>query len=102
VLRAIGLRPARLVAVLLAESLAFVAVSVPSGLLVGLVTARWLDALLLQGPGLPADLHFFVATPAATLRTVALLFLAGTLGALYPMIRAAGLPVAATLHESAT
>ena len=59
-------------------------------------------ALLLRGPGLPADLHFFVATGAATLRTVALLFLAGALGALYPMIRVARLPISSTLHEAVT
>lgn len=102
VLRAVGIRPARLVQVMLVESLVFVLVSVPSGLLLGLVTAGRLDALLLQGPGLPADLHFFVATGAATLKTVALLFLAGALGALYPMIRVARLPIASTLHEAVT
>ncbi|HVP38563.1 MAG TPA: FtsX-like permease family protein [Candidatus Saccharimonadales bacterium] len=101
VLGAIGLRPARLVALMLTESLAFVAIGVPSGLLLGLATARYLDRLLLRGPGLPADLHFFVATPAATAETVALLALAGALGALGPMRRVARLPIAATLHEAA-
>ena len=102
VLRAVGLKGTRLVRLLLVESLAFVALSVPSALILGLVTARRLDALLLAGPGLPTDLHFFVATPLATLQTAGLLFLAGALGALYPMIRVAGLPIAATLHEAAT
>ncbi|MBI5837682.1 MAG: FtsX-like permease family protein [Candidatus Eisenbacteria bacterium] len=102
VLRALGIRPVRLVWMLLAESLLFVAVSVPSGLVLGLVTSRFLDRLLLSGPGLPADLHFFVATPAATWQTVALLFLAGVLGALVPMTRVARLPISATLHEAVT
>jgi putative ABC transport system permease protein len=101
VLRAVGIRPGRLVAVVLLESLAFVLISVPSGLLLGLFVAGRLDALLLRGPGLPMDLHFFVATPAATWKTVALLFLAGALGALYPMLRVARLPIASTLHEAA-
>ena len=101
VLRAVGLKPGRLVQVALLESLAFVLISVPSGLLLGLFVAGRLDALLLRGPGLPVNLHFFVATSAATWKTVALLFLAGALGALYPVLRVARLPIAATLHEAA-
>jgi hypothetical protein len=89
------------VRVLLLEGVFAVVLSLPTCLLLGWITARQLDEILRSSPGLPVELHFFVATPGATLSTLGLLLLAGALGALAPMLRVARLPIAATLHESA-
>ncbi len=101
VLRAIGVSRAHVVEQIVLESLALTVVGAGLGLVVGLVTARRLDAILSDFPGLPAAFHFFVFRPVAGWDTVALLVISGALAAVYPSWRAASLPPATTLHREA-
>jgi ABC-type lipoprotein release transport system permease subunit len=80
------------------EGVALGAASLPATFALGLVIARYLDAILRQAPGLPVDLHFFVLTPGAAARTVALLLGTAALAGVYPGAIASKTPVAATLH----
>ncbi len=74
-------------------------VSAPLALLLGAGASRPLDGILRATPGIPQDLHFFVLTPEAMLRTVLLLLVTGTLGAAYPAWVAGRLNIAGTLHR---
>lgn len=97
-LRAIGFTRTRIAALVVLEGAALGAASLPGTFLLGLVIARYLDAILRQAPGLPVDLHFFVLTPAAAGRTVALLAATGAAAGVYPAAIASRAAVAATLH----
>lgn len=97
-LRAIGFTRARIAALVVMEGVALGAASLPATFALGLVIARYLDAILRQAPGLPVDLHFFVLTPGAATRTVALLLGTAALAGVYPGAIASKTPVAATLH----
>jgi putative ABC transport system permease protein len=98
-LRAIGFSRRRVVADLLWESALFVGtgglLAIPSGLLL----ARGLDAILRSMPDFPERLSFFVFSPWVAALYVALLATAGLLAAVYPVILAARLPIAATLRR---
>lgn len=98
-LRALGFPRRRVVADLLCESALLVGggglLSLPLG---GLFAAR-LDAILREMPGLPERLHFFVFQPRALVLHLVLLLAAGGLAAVYPMVLAARLPIAATLRK---
>jgi hypothetical protein len=59
-LRAIGLGRATIVRQVLAEGIALTAIGSILGVLLGLATARYLDAILTSFPGLPAAFSFFV------------------------------------------
>ncbi len=98
-LRAVGLSRVRLVLLILLEGSVLAAVSAPLALLLGEAASRPLDSILRATPGIPQDLHFFVRTSGAALRTVLLLLTTGTLGAVYPAWVAGRLNVAATLHR---
>jgi len=97
-LRAIGFTRARIAALVVLEGMALGVASLPGTFVLGLVIARYLDAILRQAPGLPVDLHFFVLTPAAAARTVTLLTATGAVAGLYPAAVASRTAVAATLH----
>jgi putative ABC transport system permease protein len=97
-LRAIGLTRMRIAALVVLEGLTLAAASLPGTFALGLVIARYLDAILRQAPGLPVDLHFFVLTSAAAARTVALLLGTGAVAGVYPAVLASLTPIAATLH----
>ena len=97
-LRAIGFTRARIASLVLLEGAALGVASLPGTFLLGLVIARYLDAILRQAPGLPVDLHFFVLTPAAAARTIALLAATGAAAGVYPAAVASKTAVAATLH----
>jgi putative ABC transport system permease protein len=97
-LRALGFTRARISALVVLEGTALAAASLPGTFALGLVIARYLDAILREAPGLPVDLHFFVLTPAAAARTAALLLGTGALAGIYPAVIASATPVAATLH----
>lgn len=97
-LRAIGFTRTRIAALVVLEGAALGAASLPGTFLLGLVIARYLDGILRQAPGLPVDLHFFVLTPAAAARTVALLAVTGAAAGVYPAAIAARTAVAVTLH----
>lgn len=97
-LRAIGFTRTRIAALVVLEGAALGAASLPGTFALGLVMAQYLDAILRQAPGLPVDLHFFVLTPGAAARTVALLLGTGALAGVYPAAVASRSPIAATLH----
>jgi len=98
-LRALGLRRKRLALLVFLEGAIVAVVSAPLALLLGAALSRPLDAILRSSPGLPQDLHFFVLTPQAAIRTVILLLLTATIGGLYPAWVAGRLNIAATLHQ---
>lgn len=101
-LRAIGVSRATVVRQVLAEGTALTVVGATLGILLGLVTAEYLDAILTSFPGLPAAFSFFVPR-ANTLGFAALVLLVtGSLAGLYPAWLAARAPIAATLRAEAT
>ena len=101
-LRAIGVSRATVVGQVLAEGTALTLIGAVLGILLGLVTARYLDAILTSFPGLPASFSFFVPR-ANVLSLAALVLLAtGSLAGLYPAWLASRAPIAATLRAEAT
>jgi putative ABC transport system permease protein len=101
-LRAIGVSRTTVVRQVLAEGTALTVVGAALGILLGLVTARYLDAILSSFPGLPAAFSFFVPR-ADTLTFAALVLLVtGSLAGLYPAWLASRAPIAATLRAEAT
>jgi len=71
------------------------------GMGLGLVTARYLNAILSRFPGLPAAIDFFLFQPRDAWAAIGLLTACGVLAGLYPAWRAASLPLASTLREEA-
>jgi putative ABC transport system permease protein len=101
-LRAIGVSRATVVTQVLAEGTALTVLGAALGILLGLVTAEYLDAILTSFPGLPAAFSFFVPR-ADTLSFAALVLLVtGSLAGLYPAWLASRAPIAATLRAEAT
>jgi putative ABC transport system permease protein len=101
-LRAIGVSRATVVTQVLAEGTALTVLGAAMGILLGLVTAEYLDAILTSFPGLPAAFSFFVPR-ADTLGFAALVLLVtGSLAGLYPAWLASRAPIAATLRAEAT
>ncbi len=101
-LRAIGVSRATVVGQVLAEGTTLTLIGAVLGILLGLVTARYLDAILTSFPGLPASFSFFVPR-ADVLSLAALVLLAtGSLAGLYPAWLASRAPIAATLRAEAT
>ena len=99
ILRAVGLRRRRLVALVVFEGFLMVAASLPIAFGAGQLIALWLDGILRRAPSIPLDLHFFVLTPRAALTTVVLLLGAGTLAGIYPAWLVSRLRIAPTLHR---
>ena len=99
ILRAVGLRRRRLVALVFLESLGIVVLSLPIAFGAGRVIALWLDAILTRAPSIPVDMSFFVFTPRAAVRTLLLLLAAGAVAGLYPAFLVARLRIAPTLHR---
>lgn len=97
-LRAIGVSRGHVVAALAAESLLLCAVAGLIGLGLGSLTARYLETILADFPGLPQAVRFFVLRPADLARGYAAVLGVGVLAALAPAWRAAGLEIATTLH----
>jgi len=101
-LRAIGVSRATIVRQVLAEGVALTVLGAAGGILLGLATAEYLDAILTSFPGLPAAFSFFVPR-ADTLSIAALVLLVtGSLAGLYPAWLASRAPIAATLRAEAT
>ena len=101
-LRAIGVTRAGIVRRVLAEGALLSLAGNGLGLVLGLLTARYLDGILTTFPGLPAAISFFVPERGAVLRAALALLVAGTLAGAWPAWRAARAPIAATLREEAT
>jgi putative ABC transport system permease protein len=101
-LRAIGVSRRTVLRQVVAEGTVLTVVGATLGILLGILTARRLDAILTSFPGLPAAFSFFVPR-FDTLRTAAILLLVtGSLAGLYPAWLAARAPIARTLREEAT
>ncbi len=101
VLRAIGVAKQSIVLQVVTEGLVLSGVGALSGLLVGLVTAQWLERILADFPGMPATFHFFVFQPYDAGIALGLLTLSGILAGIYPAWRASSLPIAGTLRREA-
>lgn len=101
VLRAIGVTRSRMVGAVLLEGAVVTALGTAVGLGLGLVTARYLDAILTSFPGLPAAISFFVAEPRALARAGVAVLVAGGLAGAYPAWLAASAPIAETLRGEA-
>ena len=101
-LRAIGVSRRSIVLQVMAEGVALTVVGAVLGILLGLVTAEYLDTILTRFPGLPATFSFFVPR-VETLSLAGIVLLAtGTIAGLYPAWLAARAPIAATLRAEAT
>ena len=101
VMRAIGVRRWRIVAQVVLEATAIMLVAAPLGLVLGLVTARYLNSILSRFPGLPERIDFFLFQPSAAWTALGLLALCGVLSGIYPSWRSASLPIAITLRQEA-
>jgi putative ABC transport system permease protein len=101
VMRAIGVRRWRIVAQIVMESGAMMLVAAPLGLVLGLITARYLNSILARFPGVPERIDFFLFQPAAAWTSLGLLALCGVLAGVYPAWRSASLPIATTLRQEA-
>jgi putative ABC transport system permease protein len=101
VLRAVGVSRPHVVQQVVIEGLALSGAGALAGLVLGLVTARYLNAVLGDFPGLPAGFEFFVFRAGAAWRALGLLVVSGVAAGVYPAWRAASLPVARTLREEA-
>ena len=98
-LRALGLSRRRVVADVIWESALIVGIGGVLSLPLGVGLALWLDRILKDMPGIPADLHFFVFKANALGVHLGLLVLTAVAAALYPMRIVARLPIAATLRR---
>ncbi|HZF68134.1 MAG TPA: FtsX-like permease family protein [Gemmatirosa sp.] len=101
VLRAIGVSRRHVVEQIVVEGCALTVSGTLLGLALGLVTARYLNAILSDFPGLPGSFSFFVFRAQDAWIALGLLVAAGVLAGVYPSWRAASLPIAATLREEA-
>jgi len=95
VLRAIGVARSRVVRAVMLEGTLLTVVGGLAGVLLGLVTARYLDAILRSFPGLPAMISFFVPEPAGVTRAALVVIVVGIAAGAYPAWLAASAPVAA-------
>jgi putative ABC transport system permease protein len=101
-LRAIGIGRGTVVRQVLAEGIALTVIGSGLGVLLGLATARYLDAILTSFPGLPAAFSFFVPRADTLTQAAIVLLVTGSLAGLYPAWLAARAPIAATLRAEAT
>jgi putative ABC transport system permease protein len=101
VLRAIGISRLHIVQQVVLEGIAISLAGAACGLVLGLITARYLNAILSRFPGVPTAIDFFYFQPGAVWRAMALLVSAGVLAGIYPAWRASALAIARTLREEA-
>jgi putative ABC transport system permease protein len=101
VMRAIGVSRLHIVEQILVEGLVISLVGALAGLALGLVTARYLNAILAAVPGLPMAVDFFLFQPRSAWTALGLLGLSGVVAGLDPAWRGASLPIAETLRRDA-
>lgn len=97
--RAIGISRRSILLTLLIESVAQSAVAVTLGVAFGLVTARYLEQILSDFPGLPEAVRFFVPDPWIVAVTVAAILVTAAFAALGPAWHVTRMPIATTLHR---
>ena len=101
VLRAIGVSRSHVVQQILIEGVAISVLGAILGLALGLITARYLNAILSDFPGLPSAIDFFLFQPRAAWTSLGLLVISAIAAGVYPSWRAASLPIATTLRREA-
>ena len=101
-LRAIGVSRLHIVRDVMLEGVALTVIGGVLGVVLGLATARYLDAILTSFPGLPASISFFVPRTGGLVAAGLVLVASGTLAGAYPAWLAANSPIAATLRTEAT
>ncbi|MDP9179724.1 MAG: FtsX-like permease family protein [Gemmatimonadota bacterium] len=101
VMRAIGVSRAHVVQQIVLEGVAISLVGAFAGLLLGLVTGRYLNGILTSFPGLPEAIDFFLFQPKSAWTALGLLALSGIAAGVYPAFRASSLPIATTLRQEA-
>jgi len=101
-LRALGVARSTILGQVLAQGALLTIGGGTIGLVLGLIAARWLDAILTAFPGLPASVSFFVAAPRPLALAGLTLALTGLLAGLWPAWQAARAPIAQTLRQEAT
>ncbi len=101
VMRAIGVSRAHVIEQVLLEGVAISFGGALFGLALGLVTARYLNAILSAFPGLPMAIDFFLFQPKAAWSALGLLIASGIAAGIYPAWRAASLPIAESLRREA-
>jgi putative ABC transport system permease protein len=101
VMRAIGVSKAHVIQQIVIEGVAISLAGALLGLGLGLVTARYLNAILSAFPGLPMAIDFFLFQPRAAWSALGLLILSGIGAGVYPAWRAASLPIAESLRREA-
>ncbi len=100
-LRAIGIARATIIRQVLLEGALLTGIGAGLGMLLGLITARYLDTILTSFPGLPAAFSFFVPRRESIVTAGLVVLLTGGLAGLYPAWLAARAPIAATLRSEA-
>jgi putative ABC transport system permease protein len=100
-LRAIGIARATIIRQVLLEGALLTGVGAGLGMLLGLITARYLDSILTSFPGLPAAFSFFVPRRESIVTAGVVVLVTGGLAGLYPAWLAARAPIAATLRSEA-
>jgi putative ABC transport system permease protein len=98
-LRALGFSRRRVIADVLSESALIVGIGGLLSLPLGALLALWLDRILKQMPGVPADVHFFVYQTEAFTTHALLMVATAVVAALYPMRLVSSLPIATTLRN---
>ena len=98
-LRALGFSRRRVIADVLSESALIVGIGGLLSLPLGALLALWLDRILKQMPGVPADVHFFVYQTEAFTTHALLMVATAVVAALYPMRLVSNLPIATTLRN---
>jgi putative ABC transport system permease protein len=101
VMRAVGVSKSHVVQQIVIEGMAISIAGAVLGLALGLVTARYLNAILAAFPGLPMAIDFFLFQPRAAWSALALLVASGIGAGIYPAWRAASLPIAESLRREA-
>lgn len=101
VMRAIGISRAHVVQQIVLEGVAISSTGALVGLALGLVTARYLNAILSAFPGLPMAIDFFLFQPRAAWSALGLLLASGIAAGIYPAWRASSLPIAESLRREA-
>jgi putative ABC transport system permease protein len=100
-LRAIGVAGRRVQLGILAEGVALAFVGAVMGLPIGLWMAGRLDRILLEFPGIPARVSFFVFEPLPVALAVSAMVGIGAIVGLLPGARALRYPLSAALREEA-
>jgi putative ABC transport system permease protein len=101
VMRAIGVSKAHVVQQIVIEGVAISLAGALLGLGLGLVTARYLNAILSSFPGLPMAIDFFLFQPKAAWSALGMLIVSGIGAGVYPAWRASSLPIAESLRREA-